>query len=123
MRFLADMGVSPRFVEWLRTEGHDAVHLFEQKMHRLTDSDVLAKAKSENRVLLTMDLDFARLLSRAKENEFVTVVIFRLNDQRPKSIQTRFPVLLPVLEKCIEEGIFILSVNDNQIRIRKLPIT
>jgi predicted nuclease of predicted toxin-antitoxin system len=27
MRFLADMGVSERVVEWLRTNGHDAVHL------------------------------------------------------------------------------------------------
>lgn len=122
MRFLADMGVSPRFVKWLRTEGHDAIHLFEQKLHRLSDSDILVKAKNENRILLTMDLDFSRLLSRAKDNELVTVVIFRLSDQRPQNIQTRFPVLLPVIEKCIEEGVFILSVNDNQIRIRKLPI-
>ena len=27
MRFLADMGVSQRVVEWLRTQGHDAIHL------------------------------------------------------------------------------------------------
>ena len=27
MRFLADMGVSQQVVYWLRTNGHDAVHL------------------------------------------------------------------------------------------------
>ncbi len=26
MRFLADMGVSQRIVEWLRQNGHDTVH-------------------------------------------------------------------------------------------------
>ena len=65
MKFLADMGVSPRCVEWLRAEGHDAVHLFEQKLHRLSDSEVLHKATAEGRILLTMDLDFARLVSEA----------------------------------------------------------
>ena len=30
MKFLADMGVSPRCIEWLRTQGYDAVHLCEQ---------------------------------------------------------------------------------------------
>ena len=122
MRFLADMGVSPRCVEWLRAEGHDAIHLFEQRLHRLSDDKVLFKASEENRILLTMDLDFARLLARAKVNELVTVVIFRLSDQRPQNIQIRFPALLPVIQKCIEEGSHILSVNDNKVRIRKLPI-
>jgi predicted nuclease of predicted toxin-antitoxin system len=27
MRFLADMGVSQQVVEWLRSSGHEAVHL------------------------------------------------------------------------------------------------
>ena len=31
MKFLADMGVSPRCVEWLRIQGFDAVHLYEQQ--------------------------------------------------------------------------------------------
>ncbi|ASC71982.1 hypothetical protein XM38_029360 [Halomicronema hongdechloris C2206] len=27
MKFLADMGISPHTVEWLRQQGYDAVHL------------------------------------------------------------------------------------------------
>jgi hypothetical protein len=34
MQFLADMGVDQRIVEWLRGQGHDAVHLREQGLHR-----------------------------------------------------------------------------------------
>ena len=35
MRFLADMGVSLRRVEWLQTQGYDAVHLYKQNLHKL----------------------------------------------------------------------------------------
>ena len=30
MKFLADMGISPRTVNWLINQGYDAVHLIEQ---------------------------------------------------------------------------------------------
>lgn len=33
------MGVSARCVEWLRSLGHDAVHLYEQRLHTLSDGD------------------------------------------------------------------------------------
>ncbi|MGH9891619.1 MAG: DUF5615 family PIN-like protein, partial [bacterium] len=32
MRFLADMGVDVRIVEWLRQEGHEATHLRDEGM-------------------------------------------------------------------------------------------
>ncbi len=57
MRFLADAGVAGRVVNWLRERGHDAVHLREQSLGRLPDSEVFAKASAEKRVLLTFDLD------------------------------------------------------------------
>lgn len=63
MKFLADMGISPRVVEELRQKGHDAVHLAEQGLHRMVDGDILQKARQENRVLLTHDLDFGELLA------------------------------------------------------------
>ena len=100
----------------------DAIHLFEQKLHQLTDSEVLIKAREENRILLTMDLDFARLIAMAKLNELVTVVIFRLSDQRPQNIQSRLSVLIPIMEKFTENSYFILSINDEKVRIRQLPI-
>ena len=34
MRFLADMGVSLRVVEWLRSAGHNARHLREEGLQR-----------------------------------------------------------------------------------------
>lgn len=39
MRFLADMGVSNRVVEWLREKHHDATHLREMGLHRMPNGD------------------------------------------------------------------------------------
>jgi len=122
IKFLADMGVSPRCAEWLRLQGYDAVHLFEQGLHKLSDSDVLRKAKHEERVVLTMDLDFANIISKASSNSLVTVVIFRLSDQRPHNIQDKLGAILPIIKNCAENGAFILSVTDYKVRARKLPI-
>ena len=58
LRFLADMEVSQSVVEWLRAEGHDAVHLREEGLHRLPDSEVSGKALEEKRVVITFDLGF-----------------------------------------------------------------
>jgi predicted nuclease of predicted toxin-antitoxin system len=41
MRFLADMGISPSTVDVLRRHGYEAVHLMDQGLHRLADSEIL----------------------------------------------------------------------------------
>jgi predicted nuclease of predicted toxin-antitoxin system len=63
MKFLADMGISPQVVQELNKSGHDALHLQDEGLHRLTDGEILAHAKNQGRVLLTHDLDFGELLA------------------------------------------------------------
>ena len=63
MKFLADMGVSPLTVKALCELEYDAIHLCEQGLERLSDSLIMSKAKSENRIVLTFDLDFGDLLA------------------------------------------------------------
>ena len=47
MRLLADMGISPHTVIFLRGLGHEAVHLHEQGLDRMGDPAILEKARSE----------------------------------------------------------------------------
>lgn len=63
MRFLADMGISPKTMAFLQSLGHDAVHLHDQGLDRLEDPAILAKAQEEDRILLTHDLDFGELIA------------------------------------------------------------
>lgn len=46
MRFLADMGISPKTVAFLRGLGHDAVHLHALGLDRLPDSAILELARA-----------------------------------------------------------------------------
>ena len=38
MRFLADMGISPKTVEYLKRLGHEASHLHEENLDTMPDS-------------------------------------------------------------------------------------
>lgn len=58
MRFLADMGISQHTVVWLQAQEHDALHVRDLNMQRAADADILATAREDARILLTLDLDF-----------------------------------------------------------------
>src|SRR5262245_11389045 len=120
MKFLADVGISPRCVEYLRHFGHDAVHLLEQGLQRLPDSAILAKAYNEERVVLTHDLDFADLMA-ASRAALPSIVIFRLHNMRPEQVNRYLTQILQRYEAELQQGV-IISVTETQIRYRTLPL-
>ena len=120
MKFLANMGISPDTVSWLRSQGHDAVHLHERGWERLSDSEILEKAREEGRVLLTHDLDFGQLLALSGATS-PSVIVFRLADMRPDSVNRHLDWVLQQAADDLERGA-IISVREGQIRVRSLPI-
>lgn len=120
MRFLADMGISPSVVYWLRNAGHDALHLREENMQRSPDQIVLEKACADNRILLTADLDFGYLLAISGAS-LPTVVLFRLSDMRPSNVWTKLNSVISRYEDEAMNGAFVV-VTDTMIRVRHLPI-
>ena len=66
MKFLADMGISPRSAVFLRGLGHDAIHLHDEGLDRLSDANIIAKARTEGRIVLTSDLDLGELVATSK---------------------------------------------------------
>lgn len=120
MKFLADMGISLRTVSFLRDLGHDAVHLYEQGLGRLSDSRILQKARDEDRVLLTQDLDFGELMAASGAN-LPSVVVFRLRDMRPDGVNAHLREVVTEYHEMLQKGA-IVSVSERQIRLRSLPI-
>jgi len=120
VRFLADMGVSGRTVAWLRQRGQDAVHLRELGRQRATDAEAMTMAADEARIILTMDLDFGYLLS-VSQQRLPSVILFRLSDESPRAVNARLSEVLERCSEALERGA-IVSVGDNTIRVRPLPL-
>jgi predicted nuclease of predicted toxin-antitoxin system len=120
MRFLADMGISPKSVSHLRSQGHDAVHIHELGLERLDDEAILKLARDEGRVLLTHDLDFGELMA-ASGDSLPSVVVFRLRNMRPERVSQYLDQIVEKHSEALEEGV-IASVTEGQIRMRPLPI-
>jgi len=85
MKFLGDMGISPRTIALLREQGYDAIHLVEENLEKMTDSNILNKARQEERVLLTVDLDFTQLLAISGES-LPSVILLRLGNVSRKVV-------------------------------------
>ena len=59
MNFLADAGIFPRTAEHLRNQRHNVVHVRDIGMQRASDQEITERARHEDRVILTFDLDSA----------------------------------------------------------------
>jgi len=120
VRFLADMGVDQRVVDWLREQGHEVAHLRDEGLHRMADEDVFAKAIAEDRIVLTFDLDFGEIaaLSRGRK---ASVVLFRLHNTRTPHVIDRLAAAIAGAPVALADGA-VVTVEESRIRIRPLPI-
>lgn len=119
MRFLADMGVDVRVVQWLRRHGHDASHLRDEGLHRMPDEEIFEKAVAENRVIVTFDLDFGEIVALSKGRK-ASVILFRLRNTRTPHVIERLAVVLTDSMDELEKGALVI-VEEARHRIRQFP--
>lgn len=120
MRFLADMGISAKTVSFLKAHGHKAVHLHDQRLDRMMDGDILNKALSEERIVLTHDLDFGDLMA-AKGWHLPSVIIFRLHNMKPEQVNRHLSEIVSRHGDMLEQGA-VITVTEGKTRVRRLPI-
>ena len=120
MRFLADMGVSKRVVEWLRSSGHDAIHLRDEGLQQLPNGQIFQKAIREERIVLTFDLDFGEVVA-ASGRRGISVVLFRLRNTRADFVIQRLKIVLAQSTEELTQGA-VISVEDGRHRVRRLPL-
>src|SRR5436309_11691856 len=114
MRFLADAGISPHTVSFLRQLGHEVTHVRALGMQRAPDVEVTDRARADAAVVLTFDLDFGDVLALGVL-EKPSVIIFRLADERPESVNPRLATVLEERSADLESGALIL-VEDARYR-------
>jgi predicted nuclease of predicted toxin-antitoxin system len=121
VKFLVDMPLPPALAHWLATRGHDAVHASSLGLDRAPDTEILARAARDNRVVVTADLDYPRLLALA-EAVRPAVILFRGGDWSEVDLIARMQQLVDKLgESEITRSIIV--IERGRVRRRRLPIS
>ena len=120
MKLLIDMNLSPRWVEALEHAGIEARHWSTVGDGAASDRDVFQWARRHGFVVLTHDLDFARILALAGSRS-PSVVLLRTHRLLPSESAT---MLIKVLRRHAAEiakgAVVVLSAD--QERVRLLPL-
>ena len=117
MRFLADMGVSPATVQFLRSLGHEAVRLSELGREKLSDQEVIADAREHGQIVITFDLDYPALLALDPTSR-ASAIILRTSSAEPEWVNQRLRDTLPLMADALIEGA-IAVIEDDRIRMRR----
>ena len=121
MRLLADMHISPRTVEFLRSLGHEVVRINEILPATASDETIVARAIEESRTVLTQDLDLSATIALAGKR-FPSLISLRLSSSRVEYVNTVLQKVLPDLEQDVLVGMMI-TVEDQRIRRGTLPVS
>ena len=120
MKFLLDVGISVKVAEFLEAIGHHPIHLWSIGLEKLRDADIILKARKENRILLTHDLDFPDLIA-ASQAQLPNIIVFRLRNMRPENVISHLEAILKNHSTILQKGA-IVTVTEGKLRVRKLPI-
>ena len=119
MKFLLDQSADFRLIPHLRNLGHDVTAISRHYPPGLPDEDVLAIARTEQRILIVADRDFGELIFQ-QELAHAGIIFFRLPGA---TLQTKLEHLNTVLEEHtdeLERGEF-LVVTPGRIRVADRP--
>ena len=115
------MPLAPALADWLTAHGHDAVHASNTALAFAPDTTILNVANCEDRVLVTADLDYARLLALGRF-QGPGLVLFRGGNYSEQDVRVLLDRALQVIpESELPHSIVVL--DKDRIRRRRLPIT
>jgi predicted nuclease of predicted toxin-antitoxin system len=120
MRFLVDMPLSPDLATWLVENGHEAVHAAELGLYHASDSTILERARIEERVVVTADLDYPRMLALT-QSQGPGLILFRGGNYSEKeSVECLRRALESVPTDELPHSIIV--IQKDRIRRRRLPL-
>jgi predicted nuclease of predicted toxin-antitoxin system len=120
IRLLADVHISPKTVADLQKQGYEIMRSSEFLPANAPDINILEFARTENWVVLTQDLDFSMLVALSKYSQ-PSLITLRLSSAKPDIVTQKLLEVLPQIEEALQEGCAI-TIQDESIRIRKLPV-
>jgi predicted nuclease of predicted toxin-antitoxin system len=114
VKFLLDESVDSRLAIYLAIQAHDVTVIARDYPSALSDQDVLALSRREDRILITNDQDFGELVFR-EGLAHSGVILFRLRTTRLNEVQARLQYVLTHHAHRLSE--FIVA-TDERVRVR-----
>lgn len=119
-RLLLDQGLPHSTTSLLTRAGWDVTHVSEIGMSRADDSEILQRAREEQRVCVTLDADFHALLATSNERG-PSVVRVRKEGLDATALAALLQAVWPGVEDALDSGAMV-TVTNRSIRVRRLPI-
>jgi predicted nuclease of predicted toxin-antitoxin system len=120
VRFLLDENVSYRVCPHLKAAGHDAVHVDEIGLASTEDRMVAARARDEDRILVSCDHDFVQILFASGDTR-PSLLLMREVDTLPSAeiASLLLAAMSPQLKELLSAGAIATITPD---RVRALPL-
>ena len=88
MRFGLNENVTGTVIQELRQRGHNVLSV-KESMRSEADDAILARAQTEERIVVRHDKDFGELAFRTHLSASCGVILFRLSDSEPETDNRR----------------------------------
>ena len=121
MKFLIDNALSPDVAVSLRLAGHDAAHVRDRGIQHADDETVFACATTEERIIVSADTDFGRILARRALKKPSVIIFGRGVERRPERQVALLLGNLPGVADALEAG-SVATFEQTRIRIHVLPL-
>ena len=121
LKFIADIHISPLTVKALQNKGYDIVRITDKLPATASDKEIIQLAHQEKAVIITQDLDFSAIIAQSGLNG-PSVVSLRVANAKPDIIARLLITVLPLIETELAVGA-IISIDEREYRVKKLPVT
>ncbi len=116
MRVKVDESLPRDTAELFREAGYDAVTVGDEGLGGRPDATIASLVRQEERVLVTLDLDFSDIRTYPPEH-YAGLVVLRLNYQDKPHVLQVIARLIPMFGREDPKG-HLWIVEENQVRIR-----
>lgn len=121
MKLLLDQGLPRTTAAILSSSGIDTVHAGDAGLARSADVDIMRRARNDGRLIVTLDSDFHTIMALSMATN-PSVIRIRIEGLKAEEMAGLIGNVIEKTGDDLTEGA-IVSVTENRIRVRSLPVT
>lgn len=116
MKFKIDENLPLEFAGLLQVAGYDALTVVDQELKGESDPNLITVCQQEERILVTLDLDFADIQTYPPQ-EFPGIMVLRVQRQDKQHLIEVFQRVIPLmLQESLARRLWI--IEEARVRIR-----